>query len=247
MYRIREEDIIDTRIFGAENNKIIEQIENLIDFVCEEDKFDDVDLDFFGINGSVLLYGIPGVGKTSMVMKCINYALDKYGVEAYTFETSEIIVSELGKSTYNLHKELKAFSDLKEGILFIDELDSLCVNRNDNDELSELKRMLIDFMKFMDKFSSTSKKMIISCTNVIDQIDPALVRRFSITKEIYKPTLEEKREFMNICIEKCGFNSKKISNHVLSKYATIDDIKRQFRNEILNGSLEKFISSIVEE
>ena len=60
-------------------------------------------------------------------MNCIFYCLEKYGVEAYTFDTSEIIVSNLGESTKNLHEELERFAMLERGILFIDELDRLCI------------------------------------------------------------------------------------------------------------------------
>ena len=85
-------------------------------------------------------------------------ALDKYGIEAYTIDTPEVIVSNLGESTQNIYKELDEFASLNEGILFIDEIDRLCVNRNNKDEVSELKRVLIEIMKFMDEIHYHLKK-----------------------------------------------------------------------------------------
>lgn len=246
MYKIEENRIVATPIIGSKSNNAICQIETMIDLICGEDVFNKIiDIDFFDINGSVLLYGIPGIGKTTIAMNCIFYCLEKYGIEAYTFKTSDIIVSNLGESTQNLHKELEEFASLKEGILFIDEIDRLCINRNNKDEVSELKRMLIELMNFLDTNSLTSRKIIIACTNVIDQLDSALIRRFSIVKEIEKPLLEDKRKFTLLCMEKCGIEERIINNEVLEKYMTMDEIKSDFREAILSGHLEDYINSIV--
>lgn len=246
MNKIEEDGIVSTLMIGSESEETVRQITRMMDIIYGENICNNIDLSFFNINGSTLLYGVPGVGKTTIAMNCINYSLEKYGVEAYTIETSEVIVSNLGESTRNLNKELNEFAALEEGILFIDEFDRLCVNRSNNDEISELKRMLIEIMRFMDTISQSSKKIIIACTNVIEQIDPALIRRFSIKKEIHPPSLEEKKEYMMFCMKKCGLNEEKIKDEVLEQYITMDDIKGKFREAILDDKLEKLIDSIME-
>ena len=246
MNRIEESKIVTTSIIGIDSNKTICQIQRLMDMIYGGETFGEIDIDFFDINGSVLLYGIPGVGKTTIAMNCIFYCLEKYGVEAYTFDTSEIIVSNLGESTKNLHEELERFAMLERGILFIDELDRLCINRNNKDEISELKRMLIEFMDFLDTNTLVSKKIVIACTNVINQLDTALIRRFSIVKNIGEPSLEDKLQFTLRCMKKCGREGKKVNNKVLKKYKTLDAIKHGFREAILDDRLEDFINSIAE-
>lgn len=245
MHRIEENQIKNTSMIGSECHQIRSQITRLIDFIYG-DKGLVVDWNFFDIYGSVLLYGMPGVGKTTIVMNCIDYALTEYGVDSYTIEASEIIVSNLGEATRNLYEELNRFAKLEQGILFIDELDRICVNRNNTSEVSELKRMLVELMRFLDSMSMTSRKLIFACTNVIEQIDPALIRRFSLKHELHVPSMDEKRDFMQLCMEKCGLNRKNIKMQVLEKYQTMDDIKNAFRNEILNNSLDQYISTIVE-
>ena len=60
--------------------------------------------------------------------------------------------------------------------------------------------------------------MIIACTNVIEQIDTALIRRFSIKKEITNPSSEEKEQFILLCMEKCRLEKKPIKKELLEKY-----------------------------
>lgn len=245
MHKLEENQIKNTPMIGSEYHQIANKIIRLIDFIY--DKRPGVDWNFFDINGSVLLYGMPGVGKTTIAMNCIDYALTKYGIDAYTIKTSEIIVSNLGESTRNLYEELNQFAKLDQGILFIDELDRICVNRNNIGDISELKRMLIELMRFLDSMTLTSRKLIFACTNVFDQIDSALIRRFSLKHELHVPSMDEKRKFMQLCMEKCGLNRQNVKMSILEKYQTMDDIKNAFRNEILNNSLDQYINTIVEE
>lgn len=233
-------------MIGSGSNDTINQIKRMVDLIYGGKKFGKIDLDFFNINGSILLYGIPGIGKTTIAMNGIYYCLKNYGIEAYSFTTSEIIVSNLGEATQNLHNELEKFLDLKEGILFIDEIDRICINRNDRDEISELKRMLIELMTFFDSNLLESRKLVIACTNVIDQLDPALIRRFSIVKKIEIPNMDDKRQYALLCLEKCGIKGRIVKDDILEKYNTMDQIKRDFREAILKEQLEDFVNSIVE-
>ena len=59
----------------------------------------------------------------------------------------------------DLEKNIKNKEDLEYiksqvyniSLLFLDEIDRLCVNRQNSNEISELKRMLIELMQFLDK------------------------------------------------------------------------------------------------
>lgn len=248
MMKIDESVLNKTDMIGCKANSVIKKICMLIDFIfSEKNCFENIDLDFFNIQGSVLLYGIPGIGKTTIVYNCLRYALDEYGVESYTFNTSDIIVTNLGQATKNLHDKLEEFQSKEEGILFLDEIDRLCVNRQNSNEISELKRMLIELMQFLDKMQYSSQKMVIGCTNIINQLDGALIRRFSIQEEINKPMVEEKIEFINLCLEKSGYRTSKITSDTefLEQYQTMDAIKKDFRDAILDGSLDEFKNKFI--
>lgn len=248
MMKIDESVLNRTDMIGCKANSVIKKIFMMIDLIySRKNYFKNIDLEFFNIQGSVLLYGIPGIGKTTIVHNCLRYALDEYGVESYTFNTSDIIATDLGQATKNLHDELEEFQSKEEGILFLDEIDRLCVNRQNSNEISELKRMLIELMQFLDRMRYSSQKMVIGCTNIIDQLDGALIRRFSIQEEINKPMVEEKIEFIKLCLEKSGYKINKITpdTKFLQHYQTMDAIKKDFRDAILNGTLDEFKNKFI--
>lgn len=233
LQRIDEETISSHKLYGDEINIVEGKIKGLIDIAMDK-KTSNIDFDFFDLKGTVLLHGIPGIGKSSVMANCLNYALENYGVDCYELIPSNIIVADLGKATKNLTDALKEFEDKEKGVLFIDEIDRLCVNRR-NDEISELKRMLIELMQFFDRQKASNKKVILCCTNVFDQIDTALIRRFSICERIHEPSETELVEFANICLLKAKMTGK-IERIKDCSVSSFDDVKRTFRNTILMGS-----------
>lgn len=244
LLRRMDEKMISTHeLYGKSILSIETEIKKMIDIVMN-DKRPDVDYDFFDLHGIVLLYGIPGTGKTTLMKNCMHYALDRYGTDCYDIPASEIIVSELGKTTKNLSEALNEFERKDQGILFIDEIDQFCINRMD-DEISELKRMLIELMQFFDRQTAKNKKMVLCCTNVFDQLDNALKRRFSICEKIEKPSKEELCDFANICIKKADMKERVIDIRDVS-IATFDDIKCRFRNVLLtrSGINESFVMEV---
>lgn len=228
--RIDEKLISTYQLFGEEIQSIEQMIKSLIDIMMNE-KSSLMDYGFFDIRGTVLLYGTPGVGKTSLMNNCMKYALEKYQADCYELATSQIVEADLGKATKNLNDALQEFEDQKKGVLFIDEIDRICISRK-YDEISELKRMLIEFMQFFDKQKPSNKKVILCCTNVINQIDEALIRRFSICKEIGNPSRKELLEFANTCMKKAGYKGKVVAIKEKT-IITFDDLKRVFRNNLL--------------
>lgn len=247
LQRFEEQDLYKTDLKGAECENATKKIQNLVDIIFGSDSMsNNVNYDFFDIKGTVLLYGLPGVGKTTIARNCLCYALDQYGVESYAMNVADVIVSGLGESVKNFDDALSEFSELYEGILFIDEIDRFFVNRESVSEISELKRLLIEFMSYIDNLSIGKRKLLIGCTNVYDQIDDALKRRFSIKEEIGLPTSQEKREFISDCFRNIGkdIDCSKLKNKYLEQFETMDSIKAHFRKHVLNQSIEQLVTEI---
>lgn len=239
MERIDENAIKSIQIYGKHPRKVLSELKQLVDIVYGE-RSCSIDYDFFDIKGTVLLSGIPGTGKTSIVNNVIAYALEKYSVDAYTFFTTDIIEADLGKTVANFRNQIDKFSEKEQGILFIDEIDKFCVNRSNSEEVSEMKRLLIELMSYIDSINISNGKMIIGCTNVINQLDDAIIRRFSIWEEIQLPSDEEKNEYAAICRGKMGegLSRAMIGADSIHNWKTFDDIKKYFRAKILRGLYE---------
>ena len=229
--RIEEDRIFTRELIGSKTNEIESEIKGIIDISFSGESAQ-ADYDFFDIKGSALIHGIPGIGKTSIMNNCMSYALEEYGADCYELVPSEIIDSLLGKATQNLSEALQEFESKEKGILFIDELDRLCVNREEED-VSELKRMLIELMQFFDRLRATDEKVVLCCTNVITQIDPALIRRFAVVEEVPCPSKEDVVEFANICMKKSGFRGIVVGIRPNDGVLSMDKVKEVFRRALL--------------
>lgn len=240
--RFEEQELYEMKLIGVGCEDAAKAIKHLIDIIFEEDKENNnINYDFFDVKGTVLLHGIAGGGKTTIARNCMCYALNRYGVESYSVNVPDIIVSGLGESVKNLSDALEEFDTLEEGILFIDEIDKFFVNRESVSEISELKRLLIQFMSYIDRLSVNRKKLLIGCTNIYDQIDTALRRRFSVNEEITIPENNDKNTFFAICMQEIGVESDgiKLSETYLGNFKTMDSIKALFRRHILDHTLDE--------
>ena len=249
LHPISESILHETLLVGQSCEKAAIRIKKLIDIVFSpaESNLQKPNYDFFDIRGTVLLYGDTGVGKTTLSKNCMSYALDTYSVDSYEIHVADIIVSELGETVRNMSDVIDELSRKKYAILFIDEIDKMFINRETPGEISEMKRLLIEFMSFIDTLTVEDKKIIIGCTNVYDSLDDAFKRRFAITEKIDIPSAEEKNEFFNICIKKLGMNlpgDLQLDSEYLGKFKNMDAIKSLFRDSILTGDTQSLYNEI---
>ena len=79
---------------------------------------------------------------------------------------------------------------------------------------------------------------MICCTNVFEQMDSAIQRRFSICEKIMKPSSAEKKDFFRLCYQKTGSSlNVEINDSFISTFETMDSIKAYFRKKILTNKL----------
>lgn len=138
---------------------------------------DDLERLKLGINSPLhpnrfLFVGSPGTGKTESV-KHLAAELNK---NLYELNVEEIVSSKLGETNKNLKR---AFNQMKDcDIVLLDELDSLIYNRLDNKDISEMRRVISTFIKCLDNV--LDKETVLICTtNLVGEIDKAVLRRFN--------------------------------------------------------------------
>ncbi|EFE9874419.1 AAA family ATPase, partial [Escherichia coli] len=178
-------------------------------------------------------------GKTTLSYSLAKYALDEFEAELYEINMQHVITSDLGKTLENFHsayEEIKELSANGNGIvLFLDEVDRLIVDRNQTNEVSEMKRAFISFMDFLQSISFENRITILATTNCFELLDPALKRRFSFQYEI-KCNRFELDLYLNAIKEKLPREIKdKISWDDFSVFKTIAEIKQRIRVDIINS------------
>ena len=99
---------------------------------------------------------------------------------------SDLVQKYVGDSAKRIEKEFEEITKAGGGILFIDEIDAIGMNRSSSDENKEYRAALNKLLACMSEASE--KNVIVICaTNVKEQLDPALIREGRIDKVIKVP------------------------------------------------------------
>ncbi len=136
------------------------------------------------ISNSLLLYGVPGSGKTTIA----KYISNKTGLPLITARFDAIVSSLLGNTSKNIRKIFE-YADEKPCILFLDEFDAIAKARDDQYELGELKRVINSLLQNIDTFSKSN--LLIGATNHPELLDKAIWRRFNTLIEVGLPNQNE--------------------------------------------------------
>ncbi|MFB2833918.1 AAA family ATPase [Floridanema evergladense] len=138
---------------------------------------------------SVLLYGPPNTGKTSLCYLLFDQIKREVTNEInfYTVDVGRMLDPALGQSSRNLEQ---IFQDLKNicsddessVFLLLDELDAFCMSRSRAQEHDGVRRAMTTLMLELDKLhpSTTNHLLVFGITNVPELVDTAVVRRFSL-------------------------------------------------------------------
>lgn len=160
------------------NKFIEEEIDNFIKSFIYRDKLMSMGMD---IVNSLLLYGPPGCGKTTLA----KYISFKTELPLVTTRLDVLVSSLLGSTSKNIRKAFD-YASRHQCILFLDEFDFIAKLRDDKHELGELKRVVNSLIQNIDNFNRDS--ILIAATNHHNLLDPALWRRFTKIITLDKPT-----------------------------------------------------------
>ena len=149
---------------------------------------------------ATLLYGESGVGKTEFS----RYVAYKMNVPYLYVNFSRMVDSYLGNTAKNI---AALFDFLAENIcvVMLDELDSIATKRKyaEGSASGELARSTTCLLQMLDSVSN--EHIILGATNLIDEIDPAVKRRFTEKHEIHRLRENEIYEFIVQFLEDAGY------------------------------------------
>lgn len=140
---------------------------------------------------SIIFTGPPGVGKT-LAARWVAGELRK---PLLTLDLSAVMSSFLGRTGTNVRHVLDYAKDI-DGVLLLDELDSIAKRRDDATDVGELKRLVTVLLQEIDDWPPTG--LLIAATNHSDLLDPAVWRRFEMRVDFPMPSDDSVRRAIEI-------------------------------------------------
>lgn len=185
------------------------------------------------INSSLLLYGPPGCGKSSIA----KHLATQLQLPLVIVRIDSLISSLLGNTAKNIRK-IFDYANSKPCILFLDEFDAIAKARDDKQELGELKRVINSLLQNIDEYIQDN--ILIAATNHAELLDKAIWRRFNNIIKVDNPSTEEISKLLVLLFDSHPndflLNAKKVDtlaqNLVGNSHA---DIKTISNNAIINA------------
>ncbi len=152
----------------------------------------------------LLFHGPPGCGK-SMTARALGKEM---GLPVYVVRFDAVVGAYLGQTALHL-RQLFQFAETTPSILLIDEIDALGKRRGSPLDVGELDRVVIALLQELEH--SQPQGLVVAASNLAEQLDDALWRRFDLVVEFPAPTRKEIESFIKVLSEE-----RKISIHATS-------------------------------
>lgn len=168
--------------------------ENVIDIVQNSERYESLGI---GFPSPIILYGKPGTGKTYAVEKLAEF-LDW---PVYSINSSSIGSPYIHQTGQKIAEVFNKAFDTSPSIVIIDEMEAYLSKRDGAqdfkiEEIGEFLRLIPEAPK--------NKVLVVGMTNLIDNIDPAILRtgRFDHKIEVRMPTAEDIKSMLDTALSK---------------------------------------------
>jgi cell division protease FtsH len=182
---VRWEDVA-----GVEEAKA--ELREIVDFLRDPKRFRKLGAK---VPKGVLLHGPPGTGKTLLAKAVAAEA----GAKFYAQSAASFVEMFVGLGAARIRRLFRKARKSRPAIIFIDELDAVGATRG-NDISGEKDQTLNQLLVEMDGFGGADDLVVIAASNLIEKLDPALMRPGRFDRQIFvaPPDLAGRVEILEV-------------------------------------------------
>jgi cell division protease FtsH len=162
-------------VAGAEEAK--EELREVVEFLRDPKRFKKLGAK---VPKGVLLHGPPGTGKTLLAKAVANEARAKFFAQS----ASSFVEMFAGLGAARIRRLFREARKSAPAIIFIDELDAVGATRG-KDISGEKDQTLNQLLVEMDGFEGADNLVVIAASNLLDKLDPALLRPGRFDRQIF--------------------------------------------------------------
>jgi cell division protease FtsH len=161
-------------IAGADEAKA--ELQEVVDFLRDPQRFKELGAK---VPKGILLHGPPGTGKTLLAKAVANES----GAQFFAQSAASFVEMFAGLGAARIRRLFGEARKHSPAIVFIDEIDAVAARRG-SDNNSEREQTLNQLLVEMDGFSSSGEIVVIAASNLLEKLDPALLRPGRFDRQI---------------------------------------------------------------
>jgi cell division protease FtsH len=162
-------------VAGADEAKA--ELHEVVDFLRDPKRFRALGAK---VPKGILLHGPPGTGKT-LLAKAVAH---ESGAQFFSQSAAAFVEMFAGLGAARIRRLFREARKHRPAIIFIDELDAVGGQRG-ADHNSEREQTLNQLLVEMDGFDTTGDLVVIAASNLLEKLDPALLRPGRFDRQIF--------------------------------------------------------------
>jgi cell division protease FtsH len=177
-------------VAGVEEAK--DELREVVEFMRDPKRFKKLGAK---VPKGILLHGPPGTGKTLLAKAVANESNAKFFAQS----ASSFVEMFAGLGAARIRRLFRHARKAAPAIVFIDELDAVGATRG-NDISGEKDQTLNQLLVELDGFGATENVVVIAASNLLEKLDPALLRpgRFDRQILVTPPDLKGRRQILAV-------------------------------------------------
>ena len=161
-------------VAGADEAKA--ELQEVVDFLRDPKRFKALGAK---VPKGIILHGPPGTGKTLLAKAVANES----GAQFFAQSASSFVEMYSGLGAKRIRRLFREARKHSPSIVFIDEIDAVGAVRG-SDNNSEREQTLNQLLVEMDGFAGSNELVVIAASNLLEKLDPALMRPGRLDRQI---------------------------------------------------------------